>query len=191
MTSPLWNGLTPPYSTVVADPPWEYPGRLSIPGGNRPTGPINVQPMTFSTMRTDEVAGLPVRELAATDASLFLWTTSAYLPAGMAVMASWGFAYQQTLVWRKTGNPTPFGGRVAPNHAEFLLVGTVGRPPRKGRVASSVWEAPKMRQHSRKPALFGDLIEQVSHGPYVELFARAPRLGWDSWGFGYEIGAAS
>jgi hypothetical protein len=40
--------------------------------------------------------------------------------------------------------------------------------------------------HSVKPAAFGDLVERVSPGPYVELFARSPRLGWDSWGFGWE-----
>jgi N6-adenosine-specific RNA methylase IME4 len=47
-----------------------------------------------------------------------------------------------------------------------------------------IW--PRIGQHSVKPAAFGDLVEKASPGPYVELFARAPRLGWDSWGYGYE-----
>lgn len=41
--------------------------------------------------------------------------------------------------------------------------------------------------HSVKPAAFLDLVERVSPGPYVELFARKQRLGWDSWGKGYEV----
>jgi N6-adenosine-specific RNA methylase IME4 len=37
-------------------------------------------------------------------------------------------------------------------------------------------------KHSQKPEAFLDLVEQVSPGPYVELFARRDRLGWDTWG---------
>lgn len=40
--------------------------------------------------------------------------------------------------------------------------------------------------HSVKPDAFYDLVERVSPAPRVELFARQPRLGWDSWGRGYE-----
>lgn len=36
--------------------------------------------------------------------------------------------------------------------------------------------------HSQKPEAFLDLVERVSPGPYVELFARRDRLGWDTWG---------
>lgn len=43
--------------------------------------------------------------------------------------------------------------------------------------------------HSAKPDAFADRIERVSPGPYVELFCRRPRFGWDSWGKGYEIGS--
>jgi N6-adenosine-specific RNA methylase IME4 len=44
-----------------------------------------------------------------------------------------------------------------------------------------VIDAPKMA-HSQKPEAFLDLIERVSPGPYLELFARRNRLGWDTWG---------
>jgi hypothetical protein len=36
--------------------------------------------------------------------------------------------------------------------------------------------------HSKKPDGFLDMVEQVSPGPYVELFARRARFGWDYWG---------
>ena len=38
--------------------------------------------------------------------------------------------------------------------------------------------APK-RDHSQKPDAVIDIIETFSPGPYLELFARYPRLGWD------------
>jgi hypothetical protein len=62
-------------------------------------------------------------------------------------------------------------------------------PRERSRIDSSWWSWPR-GAHSAKPPAFLDLVEQVSPGPYVELFARAPRLGWDSWGKGYEIGDA-
>lgn len=55
----------------------------------------------------------------------------------------------------------------------------------------STWFQWQRGAHSAKPKAFGDLVEQVSPGPYVELFARAPRLGWDSWGKGYELKEAT
>lgn len=63
-------------------------------------------------------------------------------------------------------------------------------PPRDPRILERVdrnwWEWPR-GPHSVKPPAFLDIVEQVSPGPYVELFARSPRLGWDSWGYGYEV----
>jgi N6-adenosine-specific RNA methylase IME4 len=133
-------------------------------------------------MTVEQMRALPVSALAERDARLFLWTTNAYLPQAFSVLSAWGFAYAQTLVWHKTGNPSPFGGSVAPNHAEFLLVGTRGSPELCGRLAGSVIAVQKPYAHSQKPDHFIDLIEQVSPAPYVELFSRRHRLGWDVWG---------
>ena len=49
------------------------------------------------------------------------------------------------------------------------------------RVATRWFEWPR-GSHSQKPDAFLDLVEQVSPGPYLELFARRQRLGWDTWG---------
>lgn len=62
-------------------------------------------------------------------------------------------------------------------------------PPRLPHTIERVdrnWWLWSRSAHSVKPAAFMDLVEQVSPGPYVELFARQSRLGWDSWGLGYE-----
>jgi len=62
----------------------------------------------------------------------------------------------------------------------------VAPPASKAREAyfrhpSTWWNWP-VGKHSEKPEAFQDLVEQVSSGPYLELFARRRRLGWDVWG---------
>lgn len=184
-----WEGLNPPYSTIVADPPWPYPEGFATqsrtPG--KWTGPIRTKPLPYSPMALDDIAGLPVAGLVGDSARLFLWTTSRYLGAAFGVIEAWGATYKQTLVWHKLdGN---MGGSVAANSAEFLLVGVWGSPPVLDKAPSAVIAHAQAKQHSKKPAAFADLIQATSPGPYVELFARQPRLGWDSWGFGYEESA--
>lgn len=185
----FWEGLNPPYSTIVADPPWPYPEgfptQSRTPG--KWAGDIQTKPLPYSEMSLGEIKALPVGDLAAADARLFLWTTNRYLPDAFAVAEWWGFRYKQALVWHKRdGN---MGGSVAPCSAEFLLVCVKGAPRVLAKAASAVILASQAKQHSRKPEAFLDLVEEVSPGPYVELFCREPRFGWDSWGKGYE-GAA-
>lgn len=174
------------YRTIVADPPWDYGADAkrwpSITHGGK--GPTKHKPFTYSPMTVEAIERLPVGTLADhPDARLFLWTTSRHLPFAFGVAAAWGFEYRQTLVWHKTGNPSPFGGSVAPNHAEYLLVCQRGAPPVVARLKSSVIAVPAaVFGHSAKPEAFLDYIEQVSPGPYLELFARRNRLGWDTWG---------
>ncbi len=181
-----WEGLNPPYRTIVADPPWKYDDGYSTqsrtPG--KWTGPDVRKWLPYSAMSLEDIKSLPVAELAESDCRLFLWTTNRYLPAAFDVAAAWGFRYRQALVWHKRdGN---MGGSVAPCSAEFLLVCVKGKPKVLAKAASAVVVAAQSKQHSRKPDAFLDIAEQVSPGPYVELFARSPRFGWDSWGFGYE-----
>lgn len=180
--------LNPPYCTIVADPPWEYDEGF-VRGTSRGVGRHDI-PLPYSSMSVEEIAALPVRDLVGPDgAFLWLWTTNKYLPDAFDVIGAWGFRYRQTIVWRK-GDASPFVRAVAPNSAEYLLVARRGPVKRIGTAPSSVIDAVR-GAHSVKPDVFLDLIEQVSPGPYVELFARAPRLGWDSWGYGYEIGASA
>jgi len=190
----LWSGGTSKpneqrYRCIVADPPWRYDrGFASDPTSGRNMKDedreeiIHDDPLPYSGMTVEEICALPVAKMADADCRLFLWTTNRYLPDGFRVMAAWGFGYKQLLVWRKTGNPSPFGGSVAPNHAEFLIVGTRGNPPVLSRAKSNVMDAPAQRRHSAKPELFVDMVERTSSGPYLELFARERRLGWDAWG---------
>jgi N6-adenosine-specific RNA methylase IME4 len=170
------------YRTIVADPPWAYDegfaGRSRTPG--KWEGPVVVKALPYDSMSVEEIAELPVASQAEKNCRLFLWTTNRYLPASLDVAKAWGFSYRQLLIWHKRdGN---LGGSVAPCSAEFLLVCVKGSPPRTGKLPSSVITTSAPKQHSKKPEAFLDYIEQVSPGPYLELFARRARFGWDYWG---------
>lgn len=166
------------YRTIVADPPWPY--KEAFAQLHSRAGRVT-KPLPYPSMEVEEIAALPVREMAEADARLFCWTTNRFLPDTFGVLAAWGFDYKQAVVWHKAGNPSPWGGSVAPNHAEYLLVATRGKPERLTMWKSNV-VAINVGKHSQKPEAFLDLIEQVSPGPYLEMFARRNRLGWDTWG---------
>jgi N6-adenosine-specific RNA methylase IME4 len=172
------------YHTIVADPPWSYDGGFWTTSHNARTGqtskPKRVA-LPYQSMSLEEIKALPVADLAAPDAFLFLWTTNRYIGAAFDVLDAWGFRYGQTIVWAKDrSNCLP--AMLAPVHAEFLLAAKRGAPQRTGTFPSSIIEANRTKQHSAKPECFLDYIEQVSPGPYVEMFARRARFGWDYWG---------
>jgi N6-adenosine-specific RNA methylase IME4 len=167
------------YGTIVADPPWDYPeGCVALGPGH---GVLRAaQPLPYASMSLDEIKALPVPGLAAHDARLFMWTTNRYLPVAFGVLDAWGFDYMQTLVWHKTDVNLP--GHVAPNSAEFVLVAVRGKPGRLALMPSAVIATTRLGGHSQKRECWLDYFEQVSPGPYVELFARRARFGWDYWG---------
>jgi N6-adenosine-specific RNA methylase IME4 len=168
------------YRTIVVDPPWDYPEgfatRSRTPG--KWTGPIWYYDLPYPSMTFEEICALPVHDLAEPDARLFLWATNRYLDDAFDVLRAWRFKYRQTLTWKKLD---ALSGSVAPN-SEFLLVASRGAPGIKTRLANAVIERSQTKTHSRKPDVFLDLVEQVSPGPYLEMFARRQRLGWDTWG---------
>jgi N6-adenosine-specific RNA methylase IME4 len=252
-----WQGLSPPYSTIVADPPWPYDEGWPAWGLK---GPRRALP--YSSMPVEDIAALPVVDLAAPGAHLFLWTTNRYLWAARDVALGWGFEPTQVLVWCKEpiGAAAPggafatatefivYGRRTIKMHRQVERAGVLIRqareaaglnraelhrlvrggtptgivhrwedddslpnerdwerlqailpslagvhrpvveppPPREANRVDRNWFKWPRGIHSEKPAAFLDVVEQASPGPYVELFARQPRLGWDSWGWGYE-----
>lgn len=166
------------YSTIVADPPWDY-GKDRMVGTFGPdSGPMKHAELPYPTMSVDEIAALPVSSFAAPDSHLYLWTTQRYLPDAFNVLEAWGFSRSAVLVWSK-----PAMGIVGTFvcSAEFVLFGRRGKLPAKRKHLGTVFEWSR-RGHSQKPEAFLDLVESISPGPYLELFARRNRLGWDTWG---------
>ena len=171
------------FGCIVADPPWKYGawGKASKPNyaGHVP----KASPIPYATMTVDEIRAIPVAALAAENCDLYLWTTQKYLPDAFGVLEAWGFRYCQTLTWCKTPMGTGQGGLYCPT-TEFCLLGRKGAMPKgKKRVDTTWWNWPRAwKTHSRKPEFFQDVVEAVSDGPRLEMFARRKRPGWSSWG---------
>ena len=175
-----WEGLSPPYSTIVVDPPWHY-DEINPP--NPRSGYVGAG-LAYSTMTLAEIRALPVGDLT-TDGRCFLWTTNRYLRHAWGVLEAWGFEpMDRTFVWCKP----PMGTLNVTT--EFVLIGKKGKPDRLPWHGTTWFDWPRPATHSQKTAAFIDLIEAWCPGPYVELFCRRPRFGWDSWGKGYESGVA-
>jgi len=173
VTAPVWEGLSPPYGTIVADPPWRYASAATKADARK----------HYSTMSMDEIATMTVGDLAAPDAHLWFWCTNGLMEDGYRIVRAWGFAPITLVTWCKPG---PGVGYYLRNNTEHAIFATRGKPVVPEDKPLSTWFQWPRAQHSVKPDAFGDLVEKVSPGPYVELFARQPRLGWDSWGHGYE-----
>lgn len=169
------------FSTILADPPWQFQNRTGK------MAPEHRRLLRYPTMELKEILELPVSHLAAAKSHLYLWVPNALLKEGLKVMESWGFTYKSNLIWykvRKDGGPDGRGvGFYFRNVTELILFGVRGSmrtlPP--GRTQVNLFSSRK-REHSRKPDEVYDLIESCSPGPYLELFARFKRKGWDQWG---------
>jgi N6-adenosine-specific RNA methylase IME4 len=162
------------YRTVVADPPWDV-GRGPDWGSNGAS-----RPLTYPTMDVEAIASLPVAHLAEKRAHLYVWTINAYVEETYDIVRHWGFKPSTLLTWCKRPNGIGLGGTYSLT-TEHVLFARRGVCPAAERVDTSWWEWPRGR-HSAKPEAFLDLVERVSPGPYLEMFARRNRLGWDTWG---------
>ncbi len=171
------------WRTIYADPPWVFQNRTGK------MAPEHRRLFRYSTLSLDEIMGLPVAQLAADQAHLYLWVPNALLAEGLETMRRWGFTYKTNLVWlkvRKDGGPDGRGvGFYFRNVTELLLFGVRGKDVRTlsaGRRQVN-FLATRKREHSRKPDEMYDIIERCSPGPYLELFQRGPlRPGWSGWG---------
>lgn len=169
------------YRTIVADPPWPIEWQASIATAtDRARGRQFVRALSYNTMTLEQIGELPVSELAHDDAHLYLWTTRRFLEATFGIVRRWGFEPGALLTWCKEPMGLGLGGAFTSN-VEFILTGKRGHLGNTARVDSSWWKWTRT-QHSVKPDAFLDIVEQVSPGPYVELFARRARFGWDYWG---------
>ena len=162
------------YATIVADPPWALEWNANVGEGR--SGQAG---LPYPTMTVEEICGLPVADWAAKKAHLWLWTTAGFLYEAPRVVLSWGFRPSYTLVWAKEG--LGVGGRFR-HTVEFCLFAERGAQlPLTRRDLPTHWIWPR-GEHSAKPEAFYDLVESVSPGPYLEMFSRRARLGWDTWG---------
>jgi N6-adenosine-specific RNA methylase IME4 len=180
------------YGVVIADPAWSYTnssGRLHGTVGET----------QYSTMTTADICGLPVKDLAAADSVIMLWVTNPKLPDGCRVLEAWGFEFLTAIPWLKVEElialpsaqpylrPQMGVGFWFRGCAETLMIGRRGSVPAWGdppiglAPGSHLGLASENWGHSRKPNNLYELAERLP-GPYLELFARRARAGWDVWG---------
>jgi len=170
------------FRTILADPPWRFIHKTGK------VAPENKRLSRYSTLTVEEIMRLPVANVAAEKAHLYLWCPNALLREGLSVMQAWGFTYKSNVVWykiRKDGGSDGRGvGFYFRNVTELILFGVRGKNARTlapGRRQVNLIAARK-REHSRKPDEQYTIIEGCSPGPFLELFARGTRQGWSSWG---------
>ena len=184
------------YGAIFADPPWHFRARTALKTRNW-TSARDAE-KHYPVMGADDIAALPVRDLAAPDCHLFLWATGPCLRQAFDVIEAWGFRYSAiAFTWIKLRRsfdalqlrvlPTLESdlhvglGLTTRKNAEFVLLGRRGNCKRVAKDVREIMMAP-VREHSRKPDEAYRRVERYCAGPYLEMFARTRRPGWDAWG---------
>lgn len=160
------------YRVIYADPPWQY--------GNNMPDYFTEQRDYYPTMTIEELCNIPIKEIAAENAVLFLWVTSPILEDAFKVIGAWGFKYKASFVWDKVKHNM---GHYNSVRHEFLLVATRGScMPDTPKLFDSVVSVERTA-HSEKPEIFREIIDTLyPHGKRIELFARKHVEGWDVYG---------
>jgi N6-adenosine-specific RNA methylase IME4 len=167
------------YRTIVADPPWSY-DRTGVTFLASEGGTFTGSSTPYDSMTLGAIADIPVRDWAARDAHLYLWTTQRYVRDAYWIAEAWGFTPSNLLVWCKPPRGWTVGGTFM-STVEFVLFARRGTLKAAQRIDRQ-WFEWNRAAHSAKPEAFLDLVETVSPAPRLELFARRNRLGWDTWG---------
>jgi len=178
------------YRCILMDPPWmERGGGKCKRGADRHYGLMDAR-------KVASVVQASPGWRPAKDAHLWCWATDNYLEDGLWLVRELGFRYVRTWVWVKWSPPASSCvcgapergfqvglGQYARGSHELLLLSTRGRAcvPPPGARGPSVFFA-RRTEYSRKPDEAFAVVERVSPGPRLEMFARTARKGWDCWG---------
>lgn len=169
---PVTESIDMAYQTIVLDPPWDWgdEGDCDQFGRARPA---------YATMNIEEIAALPVPDLADCNCHLYLWITNRSLPKGFDLIRNWGFRYITMLTWCK---PSIGMGNYYRGSTEQVLFAVRGSLPLLRNDIGTWFTAQRPGEHSAKPECFYNMVEQCSPGPWLEMFARNQRPGWKCWG---------
>lgn len=158
---------TKKYRTILADPPWDINQRGRRGAANH-----------YDLMTLDSIKAMPVADLCEEDAHLYLWIPNGLLQEGLDVIKAWGFTFRSPIYWIK---PRLLLGNFIRNASETCFYATHGKAQVKFH-AQPNWLFAPQQDHSHKPEEQFAIIERLSDGPYLELFARRRQPGWDVWG---------
>ena len=172
----LPNPTTPKgkYQTIIIDPPWPVE---FMQLENRPNQVL----MPYPTMTIEELrAWNVVKDIADENCNLFIWTTHTYLLDTFEILKEWGFKYHVTLTWDKTNGRSLFGFN---RRTEFVLFAYKGKITvnQRGTFIDTIFTE-KLREHSRKPDIFYDIVREHTPEPRIDIFSREKRDGFDQYG---------
>lgn len=185
------NFPTKKYSVIYADPAWSYYNDMTVTPDKNHSGLGLMKKVPYPVMSSDDIAALPVKNIAEDNSILFIWTTDYHLDRCIdKIIPAWGFEYKTMgFVWQKlnkSGNPVSFmGAYTLKSGVELCLLATRGKNARKlvkKNNVKSLIQSPRLH-HSKKPDEIRDrIVELVGDVPRIELFARDKFDGWDCWG---------
>ena len=155
------------YKTVMVDPPWDVYQKGHFGASSH-----------YPLMTLENIKKMPISDLTEENAHCWLWVTNNTLRIGHEVLEGWGFTPRSILTWAK---PRLGLGQYLRNSTEHVILGVKGKAPVQFKSQSTLLWA-SVQDHSHKPEEQYAIIERVSPGPYLELFARRPQHGWDAWG---------
>ena len=167
------------YNVIYADPPWTFK-TYSNKGKDRSPE------KHYSVMSFKDICNMPVGNIARDNSVLLMWAIDPLLDKAFEVIKAWGFTYKTVaFTWAKLNKTKPGFftglGYWTRGNPEMCLLATKGKPKRLSKSVPQL-VVDKRREHSRKPDVMYTHIENLLDGPYIELFARQQRKGWDSWG---------
>ena len=162
--------VIPRFRAIVADPPWTK--NMTGSGGSYGAA-IN----HYDLMSLERIKALPVSELSAEDAYLFLWVMNSNVDEGLEVMKDWGFRHITMFHWIK---PKLGMGNHLRNASETCLVGVRGKIKPRCRTQIN-WLISYPTIHSEKPREFTSVVERLTEGPYLELFCRRRPASCEKW----------
>jgi len=158
--------ITPdgPFDVIAIDPPWPYGTKYNA-GGRRAANP-------YPEMELEELAAL---ELPAADhCVLWLWTTHKYMRESFALLDAWDFRDVAIVTWVKDRMGL---GSWLRSQSEFCVMAVKGKPKVTLTNQTTIISGP-LREHSRKPDEFYELVESLCRGAKLDYFSREPREGW-------------
>lgn len=171
------------FPVTLCDPPWRFVKRARKT--MRHAVPQRAPTRHYETICLDDLKALPVGRLGAKKSALIMWTFGAHLEQALELGRAWGYTYKTDLhYWLKLskhGKRRISMGYYSRKEVEIVLLFTKKPPKVKHRGIRQMIEAP-IREHSRKPDSLYDNVEAMFDGPYLEMFARTKRIGWESCG---------
>jgi len=160
------------YRTIIIDPPWPIQKVI------RQERPYQEASLDYPILSIEAIKNMKL-PFASDGCHIYLWTIQRFLPTAFEILNCWDVKYIQTLVWHKNVGFTPFG--LFMNNVEFVLFGRKGALPLLKPGEKAVFKG-KVREHSRKPDEFYELVKKVSPEPRIDIFSREKRDGFDRWG---------